>query len=149
MNSDLIIVLSAEFLPPAFFPPPIPPSPSIPLVFSFSLNSLFLASRIFSLLVSLSNIAVTADFSFLTGNTFSRNLENYLNLLIADTQAVTELKKAGVTIIASHCHEAALIMNLDTVDGIIGDFDGEDWSLLLIENVPGIQDSILSCSEEY
>ena len=72
-----------------------------------------------------------------------------MNLLVTDTQAITELKKTGVTIIASHCHQATLIMNLDTVDSIIGDLDGEDWSLLLVENVPGIQDSILSGSEEY
>ena len=129
---------STAFLPPPFLPPR-PPRPRIPLkkhniisiirfsllstfVFSFSLISLFLASRIFSLLVckvtsivyslpplkpggcltSLSNIAVTDDFSLRwhswdTAVITGRVLLPTLRLLLSSSKEVFPLLQPTAT----------------------------------------------------
>ena len=40
-------------------------------------------------------------------------------LLIADTQTVTQLQQAGVAVVAAHSHQAALGVDLGTVESLV------------------------------
>ena len=40
-------------------------------------------------------------------------------LLVADTQAVAQLQQAGVAVVAAHSHQAALGVDLGTVESLV------------------------------
>ena len=86
-------------------------------------------------------------------------------LLVAHTQTVAQLQQAGVPVVAAHSHQAALGVDLGAVEGLVRNLhtvyclsfsnevnsenlDGKYWRLLLVENVPGVQYSVLPRCEE-
>ena len=72
-----------------------------------------------------------------------------MSLLVADAEAVTQLYQAGVTIITPHRYHAPLLMDLDTVQGLIRNLDREDGTLLLVQEIPDVQHTILLSDKEH
>ena len=72
-----------------------------------------------------------------------------MSLLVADAEAFTQLYQACVTIITPHRYHAPLLMDLDTVQGVIHNLDREDGTLLLVQEIPDIQDTILLGDKEH